>query len=694
MTPAIKLSRLGRAAMVYATQFGWRVFPLHSVDASGCTCGVASCVGTKPGKHPRTPRGCLDATIDAAQVRAWWSQWPDANVGIATGGGLIVVDIDPRHGGDEGFDELVQRLGKLPDTVEALTGSKGRHIYLSVPQGVEIRNSAGILAPGVDVRGENGYVVAAPSSHVSGGTYGWELSSRPDEVDVAEAPRAWIDAMARRPKLRVLPGGGGEKINEGGRNEVLFKRACSMRAAGFEEAAIFAAISAENETRCVPPLDPAEVKSLVASSMRYAPNAPKPAVPAPAPTGLDAFSRVVEPAQEDTSWHEQLATTPKGAVRNTFANVCTILRRSQEYASLRLNEMTRAPELGGERVTDAKFSAIREQIERRWSFSPAAESVVSGVGLVATERAYHPVKQYLRALTWDGVERIDSVAERILGAEGTQINRTMIRAWFVSAVARAMTAGCKVDTSLVLVGAQGVGKSSFFRILGGEWFSDSAVDIESKDAMLQINAAWIYELGELEHVTSRAHAGRVKAFVSSQVDTYRQPYGRVVESVPRHNVIVGSTNEAQFLTDTTGDRRFWVVRVTRVDTEALRRDRDQLWAEALAALDAREGWWLVAEAEAARAEATEAHRVADAWEDSVATWLASLDAREGREITTQRVLTGALRVDLDRITSRESARVSAILRRLGYVTRVLRVDGRNTRVWDCQTADGAWRHRP
>ena len=106
------------------------------------------------------------------------------------------------------------------------------------------------------------------------------------------------------------------------------------------------------------------------------------------------------------------------------------------------------------------------------------------------------------------------------------------------------------------------------------------------------------------------------------------------------------------------------------------------------------GWWLVAEAEVARAEATEAHRVADAWEDSVATWLAGLTGVEARDITTQRVLTSALRVDLDRISPRESARVSSILRRLGYVTRVLRVDGRNTRVWDFQTDDGAWRHRP
>jgi predicted P-loop ATPase len=686
---APKLSRLGRAAVAYATQFGWRVFPLHSVDASGCTCGSPACTGTKPGKHPRTARGCLDASTDAEQIRAWWTQWPDANIGVATGNGLVVIDIDPRHGGDESFDELRERLGKLPDTVEALTGSKGRHIYLAVPKGVEVRNSAGVIAPGIDVRGENGYVVAAPSSHVSGGTYGWELSSRPDEVDVAEIPRAWLDAIARRPKLRVLRGGSdGEAVAEGSRNETLFKRACSMRATGWDEAEILAALLAFNERRCSPPLDPAEVKSIAASAARYEPNAPPRPNPDPTPDGQPAVE------QEDTSWHEQLVCNPKGGVRNTFLNVVTIIRNSRDYATLRLNEMTRAPELGGERVTDARFAQVREQIERRWGFAPSAESVVSALGLIASERRYHPVQQYLRSLKWDGTERLDRVAADVLGADATPINVTMVRSWFVSAVARAMQPGCKVDTSLVLVGAQGVGKSSFFRVLGGEWFSDSAVDIESKDAMLQINAAWIYELGELEHVTSRAHAGRVKAFVSSQVDTYRQPYGRVVESVPRHNVIVGTTNEAQFLTDSTGDRRFWVVRVARVDTEALARDRDQLWAEALAALDAREGWWLVAEAEVARAEATEAHRVADAWEDTVATWLEGLTGAESRDITTQRVLTSALRVDLDRITPRESARVSTILRRLGYLTRVLRVDGRNTRVWDCQTADGAWRHRP
>ncbi len=271
MVPAVKLSKLGRSALMYAAQYGWRVFPLHSIDNGACTCADPKCTGTKPGKHPRTPKGCLDATTDTGVIREWWERWPDANVGIATGGGLVVIDVDPRHGGDDGLVDLRARLGELPDTVECLTGSGGRHIYVSVGEGVVVRNSAGTLAPGVDIRGEGGYVVAAPSVHTSGRSYAWEASSRPDEVDVAPMPAAWLEAIVKRPKLRVIAGGSGEAIVEGGRNETLFKRAASMRAAGFEEPAILAAILAENETRCSPPLDPAEVKGIVSSVCRYAP---------------------------------------------------------------------------------------------------------------------------------------------------------------------------------------------------------------------------------------------------------------------------------------------------------------------------------------------------------------------------------------------------------------------------------------
>ncbi|HEX4932381.1 MAG TPA: VapE domain-containing protein [Gemmatimonadaceae bacterium] len=683
-----KLSRLGRAALHYATQYGWRVFPLHSADASGCSCARTECHG--PGKHPRTQRGCLDATTDPAQVRAWWSQWPDANVGVATGAGLVVLDIDTRAGGDDTIVDLRRKLGDLPDTVECLTGGGGRHIYLAATG--EVRNSAGALGPGVDVRGDGGYVVAPPSVHASGRAYAWEASSRPDEVDVEPVPPAWLEAMTARPKLRVIPGAKGEPFPEGERNASLFKRAASMRTAGFDASAILAALMVENDTRCVPPLDPAEVRGIAESAARY-PAGLSPEYAARQAAKAEGLSAAQPANVASDEWRAELFTTKTGAVRNTFANLCTILRRAPEFATLRLNEMTRAPELNGARVTDAVLGTIRERVEREYGFGPGADATSQALVVVAAERAYSPVAQYLRGLVWDGVSRLDAVHGSILGGRASAVGEVMVRSWFISAVARALKPGCKVDTALVLVGGQGAGKSSFFRLLGGQWFGDSAVDLESKDAMAQINAAWIYELGELDHVTSRAHAGRIKAFVASQVDLYRAPYGRAVEPVPRSNVIVGSTNEAQFLNDPTGDRRFWCVEVGAIDLAALERDRDQLWAEAVAALDGGEGWWLTREAEAARDEAAEEHRLVDPWEEVVAAWLVELSPHELRDLTSRRILTGPLRLEIDRVTAREQQRLAAIMRRLGWRNRVLRVDGRNNRVWDVAEVDGTWRHR-
>ena len=659
--PIPTLPRVGRAAMVYAREFGWRVFPLHSWQGGACTCGNADC--KSPAKHPRTARGCLDATTDPATIVGWWTRWPDANVGVATGGGLVVIDVDPRHGGDDSLDDLRARLGAYPDTVEAITGSRGRHIYLRAPEGAEIRNSAGQLAPGVDVRAENGYVVAAPSNHASGGSYAWELSSRPGEVEVAEVPRAWLEAIAEKPnKPRALPGADGQSIIEGGRNETLFRRACSMRSAGFDAVAILAAIAAENETRCSPPLDSAEVRGIVERAAKYTPGlSPEYA----------AKQRRVEPTEdvgakiEDTpaaEWSHKLYTTKGGAIRNTFANVCTIFRNASEFASLRYNEMILQPELDGEAISDARASLIREAIEHVYGFSPSGDAVFSALVAVASERSYHPVRGYLEALTWDGKERLWEAAATYLGASTVPVNSVMVRSWFVSAVARAMRPGCKVDTCLVLVGPQGAGKSTFFRVLGGEWFSDSAVDIESKDAMMQVNGAWIYELSELDSVTSRAHAGRIKAFVSSQEDKFRKPYGRAIEVVRRHNVIVGSTNEPQFLVDPTGARRFWCVSVARIDTAALTADRDQLWAEAVHAFRAGEGWWLAEEAEKAQRESVEAYQHVDEWEPHIAEWLHVSPPYP----TTAKILRDCLHVAAADMSQQYQRRVAAIMGRLGY----------------------------
>jgi putative DNA primase/helicase len=147
---------------------GWQVFPLHSLRDGICTCGNSACAS--PGKHPRTAHGLKDATTDPEQIRAWWEQWPDANIGIATGAesDLVVIDVDPRHGG------TLEALGELPPTLTVHTGGGGWHLYLNYPDGMTIRNSASTkLGQGIDVRGEGGYVVAPPSLHVSGQRYTW-----------------------------------------------------------------------------------------------------------------------------------------------------------------------------------------------------------------------------------------------------------------------------------------------------------------------------------------------------------------------------------------------------------------------------------------------------------------------------------------------------------------------------------------
>lgn len=673
ISPPARLSKLGRSALIYAVEHGWRVFPLHTADANGCSCNNPACGG--PGKHPRTPRGCLDATTDAKRVHAWWTQWPDANVGIATGGGLVVLDIDPRHGGDDTLVDLRRSLGAIPDTVEVLTGGGGRHIYLASPDGVDVRNSANKLGVGVDVRGEGGYVVAPPSVHATGRCYGWEVSSRPGEVDVAPLPDAWLAAVTARPKLRVVVGAKGEPFPEGERNDSLYRRGCSMRSGGFARDAILAALTAENDDRCVPPLDPAEVKAIV-ESVCARPEGLSPEYQAArdsAASRRNSVARVANdgqssapgaPASPGDDWRDQLYPGKKGGYANTFANVCTILRHAPEYASLRYDEMNLAAMLAGKRVDDAGLGAVRESIERLYGFAPAAASVAEALGTVSAERRFHPVREYLAGLVWDGVPRLDEVAAKILGAAGP-LPALMVKRFFVGAIARVMRPGCKLDTALVLQGAQGVRKSTFYRVLFGEWFTDTHVDLSSKDAYLQLAGAWGIEWGEVERVTGRRGADEIKSFLSAAVDRFRPPYGRGIVEVPRTSVLMGSTNQTTFLDDDTGSRRFWCVRVgASVDVEMLATQRDQLWAEARSLYDRGEPWWLDAADEGSRAEDAEVHAVEDAWTDPILRWVAKNDDRD--EFTAAEVLTGALEMHKRDHDRNSVARATRVLRVAGW----------------------------
>jgi Bifunctional DNA primase/polymerase, N-terminal len=177
-------------ALAYA-ELGWLVFPVHSIRDGKCTCdGRKKC---NPGKHPRTRHGFKDATKDPGRIRRWWREYPDANVAIATGAEsrIFVLDVDPRHGGDATFNELVKRLGPLPDTIVAATGSGGRH-YVFAHAGGSVKTCQGI-ALGIDIKGDGGYIVVAPSNHESGGRYAWRASLDPWSAKAATLPNTWLD---------------------------------------------------------------------------------------------------------------------------------------------------------------------------------------------------------------------------------------------------------------------------------------------------------------------------------------------------------------------------------------------------------------------------------------------------------------------------------------------------------------------
>ncbi len=260
------------AALDYAAR-GWKVFPCHTPierDGGGysCSCRDKECAtgGSKEktmGKHPRLQHGLKDASTDKRHIEAWWQRWPLANIGICTGDGLMVLDVDPENGGST--------VGlSLPDTRRVVTHSGGEHWYYRVRG--DVRNSAGQVGVGLDIRGDGGYVIAPPSLGYTGRLYGFDLGSS-DEI--AEAP-GWLVALAR--KERVSPPANGapspDAFLAGARNDALTRLGGGMVRMGMGQKAIEVALLSENARRCRPPMDEREVVGIARSVIRYQPSAP------------------------------------------------------------------------------------------------------------------------------------------------------------------------------------------------------------------------------------------------------------------------------------------------------------------------------------------------------------------------------------------------------------------------------------
>ena len=340
----------------------------------------------------------------------------------------------------------------------------------------------------------------------------------------------------------------------------------------------------------------------------------------------------------EDDWRKRLELDRQGKVKDTLDNLVLAIRHDEGLQSIAFN-------LHRDGI-DAGEGLPWKQIKPGWNDSDFASLMVylnKGYGVyaptktkdallaVASERAYHPVKEYLDALPeWDGVKRVDTLLTDYLGAEDSAYTRAVIRKTLAAAVARIYQPGTKFDSVLILNGPQGIGKSTLFARLAGAWFSDSLTltDMRDKSGPEKLQGYWILELGELAGM-KKTDVETVKSFLSRVDDKYRASYGLNVESHPRQCVIVGSTNtESGFLRDITGNRRFWPV---RVNGESVRKpwqisgeDVLQVWAEAKAVYESGERLYLEGEVAAmATSEQAEAMETDDR-EGLVRTYLDTL----------------------------------------------------------------------
>lgn len=322
-------------------------------------------------------------------------------------------------------------------------------------------------------------------------------------------------------------------------------------------------------------------------------------------------------------------------------------------------------------LADHHLTEIRLSIGHAYEFVPSVAKVNELLRYCARLRAHHPVRTWLESLVWDGTKRITGLLPTYVGAENSIINTEIGRRFMISAVARIMKPGCKVDTTLILVGGQGAGKSTFFRVLAGDdFFSDTPIDIGRKDAYIALRGAWLFEMAELAAMRPR-EAESVKAFLSSPIDRFRPPYMRCTVDQPRQCVFVGTTNEQGFLKDSTGARRFWPVEVGEIDVARVAEDRAQLWAEAVEAYDNGERWWMKAAMEHLLTAAHEEYEAEDPWHEPISEWLSS----QIGEVSISDVLSKALEMDTGKQTRTHEIRAGAVLRRLKYTRKRVRRNG-------------------
>jgi predicted P-loop ATPase len=327
--------------------------------------------------------------------------------------------------------------------------------------------------------------------------------------------------------------------------------------------------------------------------------------------------------------------------------------------------------------TDVDVGVMQERLQRLGLRRLGKDTAHQAVEMRAHERRFHPVRDYLGRLVWDGASRLSNLFPAYFGAESSGYTAAIGAMFVIAMVARVLDPGCKADHMVVLEGEQGTLKSSACRVLGGEYFSDSLPDLSAgKDVLQHLRGKWLIEVGEM-HAMRKVETSQLKAFITRQVERYRPSYGRMEVIEPRQCIFVGTTNKDTYLRDSTGGRRFWPIKTGSIDIEGLARDRDQLFAEAVDRYRSGAQWWpdkdferlYIAPEQAARYEA-------DVWEENISSYL-----RTKTRVTVGEVARGALYFDTNRVGTADQRRITTAMESLGWRRERDGTDSQGKRWW-------------
>ena len=758
-------------AKYYAFTLGWVIIPIHRIvghrhdGTQVCSCEVSSgkkwknC-GGKAGKHPWVKWGQLTTPQEGFDsfMRVFNENPNGVNIGIRTGreSGIWAIDIDVganKHGVEALEAWLTKNKLSYPElNAVALiqrTGGGGFHYIFNYPAEGKIPTVAPHkdMGPDVDIKGHGGYIIGEPSLHHMDVQYGFEGRMVASREEINDAPAIVVAAVFKQQR-----GPGTTSIEEYTpdrldiqmyADELAAKRHETSKRVGvdMQEALKGNAIAGEGGAhdgyrdimffiakrwkRCNPDEIVAHFEDSVAARFAHKPDAST-----DIENVMDAMqSALAKVHEESTSWSAQVMMNSEGRVIANDANMLLFFRNHDAWKGvfgfdLRMNKpvyirrppLVRASE-DLDMTSDKSETALWFQTRGGMSGRFAQNDMSSAIMAVSKDQAFDPLVDMLNELRgqWDGTPRLATAMQRVAGVPDDAWSRLVFRKWMISAIARIMIPGSKVDTMFILEGSQGFKKSTFFSTLLPEtrYFSDGVSKVKQDVETLRLihSGPLIFELGELSGLRKQ-EVDEIKAFLSGQEDLIRPLY-EAPRQMKRRCIFVGSTNLNDYLRDSTGGRRFWPVVVTKViDIKTVKEERAQWWAEALDAfgegrpLEGRgERWWLEGGGEDALAAAEQDKRYEeDVWTPTVLAWLGkmkvpvpdggvktSTDQMQQditntplagiEHVTVLQVLKYAVEVDVAHARGAEAKRIEGILRRAGWVTGRVREGCKQVRAW-------------